>query len=235
MVNQKIPGLSNYCKDLTGQRFGQLVALRPIIKRIRGKVAWSCRCDCGKKILVPSDSLRSGNTKSCGCWNQEQSARRAIKRNTTHGYGNHPLYKVWHHMIQRCENPKDKAYKWYGGRGIAVCEEWRYNLIAFCNWGMLNGYKEGLTLDRWPDNDGPYRPNNCRWATAKEQRANSRPMSCGKSKQYWFFAFNLNTGEWDEDNSQHGFARKWNLNQGHISSCLLGKERNHKGWIFKRI
>lgn len=83
------------------------------------------------------------------------------------------LYRVWASMIQRCENPKDKDYKHYGGRGISICPEWRNDPMFFINWALANGYKEGLEIDRI-DNDGNYQIHNCHFVTSKEQARNRR-------------------------------------------------------------
>lgn len=93
--------------------------------------------------------------------------------NTTHGYSKHPLYARWNSMKQRCYNPKATNYKNYGARGILVCEEWLNNPKAFCDWGMANGYKKGLELDR-KNNDGNYESGNCRWVTRSINQKNKR-------------------------------------------------------------
>ena len=151
---------------------------------------------------------------------------------TKHGMYKMPIYRVWLNMIQRCKNPNDKDYKNYGGRGIKVCKRWH----SFENfYADVGDPPAGMFIDRWPDNDGDYELGNWRCATSSQQKFNSRPASCGPLKQRWFFAFNLNTGEWDEDNSQKAFAHKRNLNQGHISGCLCNRLKTHKGWIFQPI
>lgn len=149
-----------------------------------------------------------------------------------HGMAKTSIYSCWQLMIQRCENPNNPRYKYYGGRGIKVCERWH----TFENfYADVGNRPKGKSLDRWPDNDGDYKPTNFRWATRKEQRANSRDCSCGPFKQRWFFAYNENTGEWDENNNQSEFARRHKLNQGNIPECLRGRRLQHKGWTFEWI
>lgn len=91
----------------------------------------------------------------------------------THRLSNHPLYHCLAGMIQRCTNKKNAAYKYYGGRGILLCAEWRNNFEAFYLWAIDNGWEKGLTIDRI-NNDGNYEPGNCRWVTLKENMNNMR-------------------------------------------------------------
>ena len=137
-------------------------------------------------------------------------------------------YKSWEGMKSRCNNPNYDRYHNYGGRGIKVCERWH---------DFRNFYKDmgkrlpDLTLDRI-DNSGDYEPGNCEWVTWEKQNNNRRPNSTGPVKQRWFFAYNEKTGKWDEDNNQREFARRWNLNNSHISACLRDKRPHHKHWTF---
>lgn len=93
--------------------------------------------------------------------------------NVRHGMAHTRLYRIWLGMKTRCGNPKHPHYNDYGGRGIAVCEEWKNSSKSFCDWAMSNGYTEELTLDR-VDVNGDYCPDNCRWATMKDQHSNRR-------------------------------------------------------------
>lgn len=156
--------------DLTGQQFGRLVVLERE-GSIRGHAAWRCRCECGKEIVTMSCSLRSGRTTSCGCFHKE------IVSNITrsHELCGARIYNIYNGIIQRCFNPKATGYENYGGRGITVCDEWKRDRQAFFNWAMANGYANELSIDRI-DVDGNYCPQNCRWATAHEQRINQRRM-----------------------------------------------------------
>lgn len=121
-----------------------------------GQAKWLCRCDCGREKEISGPELRGGGQKSCGC--HRPSAHR------THGKTGTPLYRMWRNMINRCEYPEAHNYRRYGGRGIAVCAEWRHNAAAFMAWCEANGYRPGLEIDR-RDNDKDYGPDNCRFVT----------------------------------------------------------------------
>ena len=153
--------------DLTNLRFGRLVVLCESGKSKDGQICWKCMCDCGNLVTVTGGHLRSGHTKSCGCFFRESTS----KRRRTHGNRNSRLYRIWSEMKGRCVNENCKAYKYYGGKGVTVCKEWFDSFQVFYDWAMDNGYQDNLTIDRI-ENDGNYEPSNCRWITLSEQQSN---------------------------------------------------------------
>lgn len=151
-------------------RFGRLTVISEDPDDTKHRSMWICRCDCGNVVSVSSGHLRYGDTKSCGCYKSEVSS----KRKKTHGFSDKELlYNIWMDVKQRCFCKTCKAFPHYGGRGIAVCDEWKNDYMSFRNWSLSNGYSEGLTIDRI-DNDGWYAPNNCRWVDMKVQNSNKR-------------------------------------------------------------
>lgn len=130
---------------------------------------YDCVCDCGATKTISSSNLRYGTSRSCGCLARELNSQRS----KTHGMSDTRLFNIWSGMRTRCYNKSDYHYKWYGARGITICDDWKNDFQAFYDWSMQNGYKEDLSIDRI-DNDGNYCPGNCRWITHHEQSYNTR-------------------------------------------------------------
>ena len=153
---------------LEGQKFGRLTAVGIVGSSKNKHKLWYCACDCGGSTVVASDSLVSGGTRSCGCLQRETR----VVANTKHGDCGTRLYRIWKGFVSRCKNKSSTDFKWYGAKGVSVCEEWlKYE--NFKAWAIANGYDDSLTLDRI-DPRGNYEPNNCRWATIAEQNKNKR-------------------------------------------------------------
>lgn len=159
--------------DMIGKRFGRLVAIRPTAsKSPNGTIKWEFACDCGATVIIDGSSVRNGNVKSCGCYHSE-CAKKVGTAKRVHGKQPQRLYNIWCGMKARCGNPNNPKYAIYGKRGIGVCDEWVHDFGAFRDWALDNGYKDELQIDRI-DVDKGYSPENCRWATAKQQQRNRR-------------------------------------------------------------
>lgn len=150
--------------DLSGQEFGYLTALEPDNNPENKRTKWICMCNCGALVSVDSYRLRAGITKSCGC-------KRYETKNKTHGMRHTRIYEIWCGVKKRCYNKNSKNYANYGGKGVAMCDEWRNDFYAFYLWSMDHGYKDDLMIDRI-NNSGDYSPENCRWITHSEQQRN---------------------------------------------------------------
>lgn len=203
-------------KDLTGQRFGKLIAVTNLgLDQDRRSISWLCKCDCGNEKTVKSRNLLKGKTKSCGCLKKEidYSNRNYHKK---HGMYKSRLYRIWVLMRERCYNTKRKDYQRYGKLGIKVCEEWtnENGFVNFMNWALANGYKDNLSIDRI-ENKGNYEPSNCRWASDKTQANNT------KRNNYIEYNGEVKTAtEW---------AREFGLNPSVVNARL------RRGWTGERL
>ena len=171
-----------------GRVFGYITILEFTGRNERSQ--WLCRgrCACGVEKEWLFNALNLGRTRSCGCL----SAEMTIARSTKHGLKGTRLYNIWKNMRQRCTNPNTPAYKNYGGRGIQICPEWN-DAKVFYNWAMANGYSDDLSIERKDVNKG-YNPQNCTWATRKEQNRNTR-----QNKYIKLFGETKTLADWIDD------------------------------------
>ena len=150
--------------DLTGMRYGRLVAVEQRGFDNHGRAVWLWRCDCGTEKELQAYVVRNGHAKSCGCLLKDN------KTGLIHGGYGTRLYKTWSTMKARCNNKNMPEHRWYGARGISVCEGWN-DFSTFREWALANGYADNLTIERI-DVNGNYEPDNCTWILLEEQGRN---------------------------------------------------------------
>lgn len=156
--------MNNYNKYV-GLRYGKFVVLS-FDHTEKQKKYFLCRCDCGKEKVVNIYALKSGNTKSCGCLHSEMLANQN-KLHSKWNIKNQRLMQIWRAMKQRCYSVTSKSYKYYGGKGIKICDEW-LNFHNFQEWALSHGYQDNLTIDRH-NSEADYCPENCSWETMQTQ------------------------------------------------------------------
>lgn len=197
-----------------GDRFGKLTIIKELPTRRRPPRTYDrmflCSCDCGNEAIVAMSGLRGGSTKSCGCLKKECGK---IK-NSSNEHPDKRLKKIWYGMRTRCEGHKEKDFRNYASRNIKVCDEWEHDFDAFKDWALSHGYSPLLTIDRIDGSKG-YSPENCRWATVKQQMNNVK--------------YNVVLKRGDES---HTIA-EWSEILGIKAHNLY--QRKYKGWDDERI
>lgn len=214
-------------KSIVGKRFCSLTVLDDyrLIPQTNGhrgtKTQWKVRCDCGNEFYCDRNALFRRKIMFC------DMCRPQAKRNAR-------LYHIYHGIKQRCYNPKTPGYEHYGGRGIAMCDEWLDSYDCFKEWSLNHGYKEraGLSIDRI-NNDGNYSPDNCQWITIGE---NSAKSNIGRqqvfSKLDYIYAISP-SGEHIDITNISKFARDHGLNKSGVNAAIRGRSKsNYKGWEF---
>lgn len=159
--------------DLTDNKFGRYKVIKEANSDKKGQAFWVCQCNCGNTRIVRGSDLRNGKTKSCGCLHKKI----VEKNNTTHGLSKHSKYNIWNNMLQRCNNPRNPQYHYYGGRGIRVCERW-LKIENFIE--DLGPRPKGFTIER-KNNEKGYYQENCIWATPAIQAKNRRMPKTNKT------------------------------------------------------
>lgn len=181
-------------KDLTGMRFGRLLVIgRDMNEQSKHDYYWRCICDCGNEKSVTTGHLSGGTVSSCGCLRKEQAIvriKQECAKNVVHGEaGKTALYAIWQSMKQRCKNPKNPGFKWYGAKGVKICQEWQ-SFAGFAKWAHENGYADlkgveraqRLSIDRI-DSSKDYCPENCRWITVSENTRRGCESRWGNAKR----------------------------------------------------
>lgn len=220
-------------RDLTGNRYGRLLVVER--HKCAGKVKWNCICACGGKTIAQTAHLVDGRRVSCGC---AKLPGNQVNPKVPHKHGHcvngksTKLYRIWSGVFTRCTNTNSKAYKYYGARGIKVCDRWKDFKLFLEDMGDPD---PGQSLDRI-DVNGDYEPNNCRWASAKEQARNKRNNFLIKYK-----GITKTLSEWSEESGinratlwsrikTHGWCYESSLENDVLTHSEIAYRVNYKRW-----
>ena len=206
------------CDDsIIGKKIGKLIVLKRYGSDKSNHATYLCICECGKEKVYRGTQLRTEKVCSCGCKNIETNTKRLTK----HGMFGSRIYRIWNGIKSRTEYKEEKAKRNYWGRGINICEEWKV-FENFYNWAINNGYKDDLTIDRI-NNNGNYEPENCRWATRREQSNNTSKTikieHCGKILPFTEWCRKLNINYNTARSRYYKGERNWEK--------LFAKPKNH--------
>ena len=201
-----------------GYKIGRLTVRELAVDGNANQRRLLCYCECGGMKITSEDNLKRGHCKSCGCLYEKIGGK--SKYGTLHGESKTRLYKIWSRMVWRCERPSYKYYADYGGRGIDVCAEW-HNFEVFKEWAYKNGYDGTLTIDRI-DNGKGYSPDNCRWATRKQQANNRR-----SNRKIYYNGEERNISEWADYFGIESGKFNAAIQRGRTIDEILERERKH--------
>lgn len=168
-----------------GMRFGKLVIIKEVDPRKLDR-CFLCQCDCDKEVISRLSALKRKGGSSCGCTRRKPMIK---NRSENYPYTNHRLYSIWGDMKKRCYNKNSRAYKWYGDRGIRICQDWLDRFLNFYNWAIANGYSDDLTIERLNPTKN-YDPLNCTWIPWSEQNNNK-----GNSRFIIYKGVNMTVGQ----------------------------------------
>lgn len=204
--------------DLSGQKINMLTVIKEVGKAKDRHIKWLCKCECGNYTTINSNLLKSKKIISCGCYKR----KRTSEIFSIHNLAKTKLYFIWEGLKQRCLNPKNKAFRFYGARGITVCNEWQEDFCLFQKWALNNGYKEGLSIERINVN-GNYEPENCKWIPTSEQYLNTRKI------QFIEYNGEINTINYfsNKYNISHSTFRR-HLKKGETPEQIIEKHKKEK-------
>lgn len=201
-------------EDLTGKKYGRLTVIRRAENDKYNHKRYLCKCECGNEVLVAPHELVHGRTVSCGCYQRQIVSQCA----STHRMSDTRIYRVWASMRARCKNKSNRDYRFYGGKGIKICEEWN-EFQNFYNWAIESGYTDELTIDRI-DYNGNYEPSNCRWATREVQANNT-----SRNRYLTLNGKTMSMADWAKSLSIPYRTLQWRLGNGWSEERTLATPR----------
>lgn len=199
--------------DISGTKFWHLTPIKPLYRNRDRRIVWQCRCDCGTLCGISGKQLRNNRATSCGC----EQRKSCVSRNLVHGLHDTRLHAIWHGIKRRCYEKTHHAYPMYGGRGILMCDDWKNDFMSFYNWALEQGYNDNLSIDRI-DNSLGYCPENCRWATRKEQANNRECVSK--------FTYNGNT---------HSLSEWCDMFGVRYTGYIKARLQSHPDWSIEKL